>query len=301
MITLLTGDNSFELERALNQLALEFKGEIERVDGEGLQLKQLPDLFMGASLFSDARTIFIRDLSSNKVIWPILTKWVNRISDDTHIVLIESKVDKRTATYKALKKNADVREFTSWGARDTLMAEKWTIEEAARHGLGLDKKIAHQLVEMVGLDQWQLFHAIEKLSLIDDISSDIVTDIIERNPSDNAFGLLEMAIKGDVLNLQSTLENLKLIDDPYRLFGLLSSQVMNLVIIANSGSNNDASRDFGIHPFVVSKTKGLAAKFSTQDLAKLLDIFVGADTSLKTAAIDPWAIIENALLKTSNL
>lgn len=297
MITLLTGDNSFEIERALNKIADEFNGEVERLDGENLQLKQLADILMGTTLFANARTILIRNLSNNKPIWSILPDWIERISDDIHLILIEPKPDKRTATYKALKKVAKVSEFSNWGPRDTILAEKWVVDEAKRHGLQLDKKLAQQLVNIVGLDQWQLFYAIKKLALLDEVTPEIIDNVIDRNPSDNAFDILETAIKGDVAKLQTNLNNLKMSSDPYQLFGLLSSQVFQIVVVANAGKDNNVASDFGIHPFVVSKMSQLAKKLSKKNIAKIVDIFVNADISLKTSATDPWGIIENALLK----
>ncbi len=47
MITLLTGENTFELEQALNQIVAGFHGVAERIDGSELSTKNLPDLLMG--------------------------------------------------------------------------------------------------------------------------------------------------------------------------------------------------------------------------------------------------------------
>ena len=88
MITLLIGDNSFEIERALRQITADFDGVVERIDGSSLQLAQLPDLLMGVSLFATARTVVIRDLGSNKAIWSVFGDWLPRISDDIHLVLV---------------------------------------------------------------------------------------------------------------------------------------------------------------------------------------------------------------------
>ncbi len=51
MITLLTGDNSFELNQALEVLAQDFAGEIERIDGSELASDRLIELFSGSSLY----------------------------------------------------------------------------------------------------------------------------------------------------------------------------------------------------------------------------------------------------------
>ncbi|NCQ54469.1 hypothetical protein GW791_03475, partial [Candidatus Saccharibacteria bacterium] len=98
MITLITGENSFEVERALASIADSFDGNVERIDGSDLQLTQLPDILMGVSLFAIARTVVIRGLSTNKPIWTVFGDWLPRISDDIHLVLVEPKPDKRMTT-----------------------------------------------------------------------------------------------------------------------------------------------------------------------------------------------------------
>jgi len=105
MITLLSGDNTFEIEQELVAIVRDFDGIAERIDGAELELRQLPDLMMGGTLFADKRLIVIKNLSENKAVWPYFGDWIARISDDISIVLVESRPDKRTTTYKELKKS----------------------------------------------------------------------------------------------------------------------------------------------------------------------------------------------------
>jgi len=156
MIQFFVGDNSFEIDHAVQALVASFRGTVEKVDGADLQLRDLPDLLMSTTLFSDKRMVIIRDLSSNKTVWPLLPDWLERVSDDVDLILIDSKPDKRTATYKALKEA--VKEFPAWTDRDTAKAEAWVTQQ----DLKLDKKLAHRLVERVGVDQWLLSSALEK-------------------------------------------------------------------------------------------------------------------------------------------
>src|ERR1035437_6433304 len=100
MITVLIGENTFEIQRALDLIARDFDGKVEKIDGSNLQLSQLPDILMGVSLFAMSRTVVIRNLSENRAVWPVFGDWLSKISDDIHLILAESKPDKRTATYK---------------------------------------------------------------------------------------------------------------------------------------------------------------------------------------------------------
>ncbi len=301
MITLLIGENSFEIERALRQITADFDGVIERIDGSSLQLAQLPDLLMGVSLFATARTVIIRDLGSNKAIWPVLGDWLPRISDDIHLVLVESKPDKRTTAFKVLKNQATVHEFQPWTDRDTLVAERWVNDESKKLGIDMDKSSVQTLVRWVGIDQWQLFHALEKLALVDIVSVDVIKNIIEPNPIENVFNLFDTALRGDVNDLRQMLKILEQSEDPYRLFALLSSQVFQLAAVANATKDDNVAKDFGIHPYVVSKLQPIAKKIGKSGASKIITIFAAADDDMKLSRAEPWLLIERALIKVANI
>jgi DNA polymerase III delta subunit len=299
MITLLIGDNSFEIERALAELVDSFDGLAEKIDGSQIQLSQLPDLLMGVSLFSSARLVVIRDLGQNKAIWSDFGGWTGKISDDIHLVLVEQKLDKRTTTFKVLKEVAKVREFPIFSDKDFMAVEKWVATEAEGMGINLDKKSAQFLVARVGVDQWQLFNALKKLSLVDDISIDIIKNVIEPNTVENVFNLLETALIGDRVELSQIMSRLKKTEDGYRLFALLSSQAFQLLVASAADKADNLQRDFAIHPFVVSKLSLLAKKVGNKNVPKIIDIFVRADDDMKISKADPWLIIEKALMYVS--
>ncbi|HZJ34494.1 MAG TPA: DNA polymerase III subunit delta [Candidatus Angelobacter sp.] len=301
MITLLIGENSFEIERALDEIANDFNGNIEKIDGIQLQLTHLPDILMGISLFNTARTVVIRNLSSNKSIWTVFGDWLSKLSSDIHLVLVEPKPDKRTATFKLLKDYANVKEFQPWAERDTIKAEKWVIAEAKKQGFELNTKCVQLLVQRVGIDQWQLFHAIEKLSLIDVISVDNIKDIIEANPTENVFNLFETALRGDIDELKKMIQILERSEDVYRLSALLFTQVFQLAVIVSATKTDDVAKDFGIHPYVISKLTPIAKRLGKNGISKIVAIFAQTDNDMKLSKADPWLLVESALMKVASL
>jgi len=301
MITLLIGENSFEIERALNVIINDFDGIVERLDGNTLQLSQLPDVLMGISLFSDKRIVIIKGLSENRTIWTVMGDWLSKISDDIHLVLIESKPDKRTSTFKTLKVNADVREFLPWEQRDIQKAEKWVQNEAENLGISLNKNSVQLLLRLVGFDQWRLFNALKKLSLTDDISINSITDIIEADPIENVFNLFETAVKGDMDKLSKVIHNLEKTEDVYRLVALLSSQVFQLAAVVTTKESDNVSKDFGIHPYVVSKLKSIANRLKISGVKKIISIFTELDDDIKISKAEPWLLVERALIKVATI
>lgn len=302
MITLLTGENSFENERALARIIRESIVPVERIDGASLEVKQLPDLLMGATLFAQERLVVIRNLSENKTLWNDFGVWLPRISEDIHLVLVETKPDKRTKTFKEIQKVAHVMESKVWTERDTNTAEQWVVEEAKRQGFVLDKKSARFLVERVGVDQWLLFQAIEKLAVLDEVTLAHIEEVIEPNPTENVFILLETALRGDLVRVQTMINTLELNEDPYRLFGLLSSQGFQLAALCVTDKPSaEVAKDLGAHPFVLSKLSSHARKLGPTGARKLIDALAEADGGMKTSAIEPWLLIERALAKIARI
>ncbi|MEI7689500.1 MAG: DNA polymerase III subunit delta [Candidatus Saccharibacteria bacterium] len=301
MITLLIGENSFEIERALGEIASGFDGNVEKIDGGALQLKNLPDILMGVSLFATARVVVIRGLVQNKSVWPVFGSWLDKVSDDIHLVLVEPKPDKRTVTFKALKNAATIRELQPFSDRDVVSVEKWVSAEANKMGLAMDNKCIQALVNRVGFDQWQLFHALQKLALVDTVTVEVITDVIDLNPFESVFNLFETALRGDRAHLKSMLRVLEQSEDAFRLIALLSAQVFQLAAISSAERTDNVAKDFGIHPFVVSKLSSVARKVGARGVKRLVDIFVTLDDDIKVSKAEPWVLVESALLKVANI
>lgn len=301
MITLLLGENSFEVERAIAEITANFDGNVEKIDGSDLQLSQLPDILMGVSLFSTARTVIVRNLSENKSIWSVFGDWIPRISDDIYLVLVEPKPDKRTTTFKTLKDKVKITEFQPWTDRDTSKAEKWTMDEAKKLDIKLDNKNTQTLVRRIGVDQWQLFHALEKLALVDTVTDEVIKDIIEASPVENVFELFETALRGDAKELKRMIQILEQTEDIYRLSALLFTQAFQLAAVASATKSDNVAKDFGIHPYVASKLESVAKRVGKHNVAKIVKIFAQADDDMKLSRAEPWLLIERALFKIANI
>ncbi len=296
MITLLTGENDFEVREALKQIVASFNGTAERFDGSDLTLAQLPDILMGVSLFASERLVIIDTISANSSLWEKLPDWLPRIADGIHVVLIEPKPDKRTTGYKTLKAAADVKEFAAWTDRDQSKAEQWLTQRAVQHAVKLDARQVRYIVQRVGVNQWQLASALELLSLLDTITPEQIDAIIPASLSENVFQLFEVALQGNTRQVSRMIEVLSLQEDAYALFALLSSQALTLAAVTFKEEGRDPVKDFAIHPFVASKLSSHGAKLGGAKVARIVELFAKADADLKRSRGEPWVVLEKLLL-----
>jgi len=299
MITWFIGENTFEIQQAVKVIAEKFDGAAERVDGTTLELKNIPDLLMGGTLFAEKRLVIIKDISQNSRVWEKLPEWIDRISDDIDVILVDGKPDKRTTGYKEVKKRVNLKEFPVWGDRDFGLAENWVGDYAKQAGLALDKKLAHHIVNRVGLDQWQLANAIEKIGLLETISVETINDVIEATPSENVFQLFELALDGRREAVHEMIRSLELTEDPYKMFALLSSQAFQLAAVASADSSDTPAKDFGIHPYVAGKLSRQGSRLGARGAARILASFADTDADMKISRGEPWLLIERTLLSIS--
>lgn len=301
MITLLVGDNDFEKERALAGLVSSSKFRVEKYDGTTLDVNRLPDLLMGTTLFDDDRLIVIKNSSENSIVWAKLGDMLENASSDINLVLVEQRPDKRTATYKKLQKTVNIIDHPRLDGRDANKLVDWLQKEAKQMGVELDSKLANLVVNRVGFDQWQLYHALEKLSFIKPITAEVIESVIDANPTENVFNLLETSINGNRSKLMKMLGVLELSEDPHRLFSLLSTQAFQLAAVYSADAGDNVSSDFGIHPFVAGKFRALSRGKSRGVIKKIVEIFAMADDDMKISKAEPWLLIEQALLKVASL
>lgn len=300
MITLLVGSNTYAVREFLDETSKRYDSHgISRHGGGELSEDNLPELLQGASLFASERLVIIKDASSNKNIWGELAEWLEKVPEEIHLVLQESSPDKRTKTYKTLQKTAEIKDLKELNEYE---AAKWLVEYAKKQGKAMGQSEASYLVDRVGVDQWQLSHELQKLLAVNDISKQRIDDVVEPAPQANVFALIDAALQGRKNVISEQIKILETQEDPYRLFGLLSSQVFQLATISQAKdiSVEKIAKDLKVHPYPLKKLKPLANKLSKREVKKIIDSVAELDLQLKTSAGEPWLLLERTLIKIAN-
>lgn len=295
MITLHTGPNTFSIAEAVRTTKDGFSGDAETYDANELEPRHLPDLFMGASLFSSERLVIIKGVAGNKTLWTELEQWIERVPAETEIVLIESSPDKRTRTYKQLQKHATITEHAEPSEADLA---SWLHNHARSFGTELSPDAVRFLISYVGHDQWRLRSELEKVLLAErPVTAELIRDVSEPYPEGTAFELLDAVFVGNQERTAQLLAELRAREDPYQFFGLLSSQVVALLALTVAGSRrpDEIARDLGLHPFVVKKLSATARRLGRERVEAMLTRLSHADERIKTSGVDPWRQLEITL------
>lgn len=297
MIYLLCGDNEFEKQAAL--VALVGDADVVRCDGEALTLADMQEITIGQTLFTQSSVYVISKLSENPDIWPRLPEI--SFNDDNTIILVESKLDKRTKTYKWLQKTAKTQEFVPLSDRQKPQLITWCETQAHERGYKLTRKQIGMLIDRLGFDQLRLSNFLDQLALAEKITDALINDLVPLARSENVFDLFVAALSKDyetVHSIISYLESESGTDGAYQTMGLLASQATNMVaLVLSGGDNNMVAADLSVNPYVLQRLPSLARTIDIEHLKRINDALFQADLQMKTTGVNPWLLIETALVK----
>lgn len=302
MIVTLTGENSFGLQQELDKLAGEFVKQygdlaLERLDGEEAEFGRLQEAMTGLPFLASKKLVVLRAPSTNKQFAEQAEQLFARVPETNEIILVEPKLDKRTAYYKLLKKQTDFREFPEV---DQYGLAQWLAGEAKRQNGSLSSADARYLVERAGTDQQLLSNELDKLLLyspkIDRRTIDLLT---EPTPQSTIFQLLEAAFAGhtkSVLKLYAEQRAQKV--EPAQIIAMLAWQLHVLAIVKAAGdrSTDTIAKEAKINPFVVRKSQGIARDLSLSEIKQLVNDLLKIDAAMKRTSIDADEAMQHYLM-----
>lgn len=311
MIYLIHGENAYLQEAELQKIARAAEVAPERIDVDALTLNALADIVRGGSLFAMKRLVVIRELSSDATLFSRLAEWAVEVPDETTIVLLERKLDKRTKAYKAIIKAATVITADSLTERDMRMAEEWLRAIAKQYGVPLSPTQITQMVERAlvasekassrVVDQMQLAHAVKALAGAEQVSEETIATVLPQAMVDTVFDMLEIAARREVPRLEALLRDMARTEDGHRALALLSGQWAQLAAVAVlGGSSQSIATELGLHPFVAKKMQETAHRFSMSEIRMLTQLLADLDMSTKTSQAGPWDAVYRFLFAISS-
>ena len=309
-ITILYGDNSYERTTQLAKMKInaEKSGfEIQKSNSDELSKSDFVSLICGVSLLSEKRFVYIRNLSENSEIWQNLAEILPRISTDVHLCLIEDKIDKRSVVYKAISKIVELYEFKNLTTRDSKNLAEFARLFAKKQGLSLDNKTASFLISWVGVDEWRIRDAIEKIALIGEANEQNIREFVPQNIESNAFVIIEMMFLGESLKLQEEFLKLRITDGEdgaFRFLGMISTQIFNLTALKigkNIGKTTaEIAKEIGANTWALGKMENFAQNLNESQLAEIVSKFTQVDEIIKTESVDPWNLVESTILEIAS-
>lgn len=303
MLYLITGANDYLAEQEVRRISHETGLVIRRVDGETINAAILTDYMVGSSLFGPTELPVIRALSENTAMWQLCADMCARASTDNHMVLREVYPDRRTKAYKAITAGAMVITCDPLTDRDTYRAIEWLVGEAKALGCKVQKAQLQQMVERAltpgdrpgryVIDQMRLYVALEALSALPEITSSSIDAVLPPNTNENIFELFELAVRRDSAAIRRMVENLRLSEEPQKVYALLIGQLVQYATVVMAEEEATA---FGIHPYVAQKLAALSKQITRAELRSILGLAASLDADMKLSHVAPWDAVDRLLI-----
>ena len=299
MIYLIHGENAYVQEQELQKITQTVGLAPERIDVDILTLNALADIVRGGSLFTEKRLVVIRELSSDATLFSKLAEWAGEVPDETTIVLLERKLDKRTKAYKAIIKAAKVIAADPLTERDMRMAEEWLNKLATQRSVPISLGQVRQMIErslIAGekvssriVDQMQLAHALKALAGAKEVTDDMIATVLPQAIGDTVFDMLDIAARRESARLDALLADMARTEDGHRVLAMLSGQWAQLAAVATlGGASQSIATELGLHPFVAKKMQETAGQFVMNDIRTLTQLIADLDVDTKTSHVTPW-------------
>lgn len=306
MVITLNGENTFGLQDELHKLVAAFEQEhgdlaLERIDCEETEFDQIQAALTSLPFLASKKMVVLRSPSTNKQFVEQAEQLLHDVPETTDVILVESKLDKRQAYYKFLKKETDFREFPEL---DLNGLANWLAAEAKRQKGELSQADARYLAERVGLNQQLLGNELEKLLLYDaKITRKTINLLTDATPQSTIFQLLDAAFAGNskrALNLYQEQRAMKV--EPIQIIAMISWQLNVLAIVKTAGdrSSQAIAKEAKINPYVVTKSQGIARKLSLAQLKTLVKDLLDIDAKSKSTNLDTDEALQHYIVKLAN-
>lgn len=291
MITTLTGENDAERLREQARIVGDFVAEytdmgLERLDGEEATYEQLLAAVQSVPFLVARKLVVIRGGSANKELAERFEQFLAAVTDSTDVLLVEGKLDKRTAFYKQLKKLTDFKEYAVLDAAGLV---RFASEYAREQGGTISAGDARLLVERVGTDQLGLRHELDKLLAYDPKvtrqSIELLTDAL---PQSKIFELLDAAFAGKTARMLTLYKDQRAQGvEPQQIVTMLVWQLYIFAVV-KAGQNKPASeiaRTARLSPFVVEKSQALMRRTPLLRLKAMISELRALDVRSKSEGI----------------
>ena len=232
-----------------------------------------------------------------------LANFFENVPDTTVLVFIESSVDKRSRTYKALAKNGLAVEFKTLDNDDLA---KWIIIEARRRGLRIDRPTAAYFIGAVGTDMSQLQTEMNKLFSYKEGTGIIVHDDIDH--------IITPALETDIFHMLNAIGSHRA-KDAYRIyrnmiitgesehmiFAMTRRQIDQLyktAVYQREGYRGEKIAEaMKLRDFQVRRNLQQASQFPFAKLKEAMDETLRFDVGIKSGTITPGRAIELLIAK----
>jgi len=257
----------------------------EQLDGEEVSYERMAEAVQSLPFLVAKKLVVLRTPSVNKQFMEQAETLLSDVPETTDVVLVEPKLDKRTAYHKWLKQHTAYKEYDELDAR---RLASWVVQFAKEQGSSISLSDAAYLIDTVGTDQQLLSNEICKLVLAGTkITRDTIHQLTEPMPQSKIFDLLDAAFSGQTKKaLELYAEQRRLKVEPQEILAMLGWQLRQVALAKTAGTKHDLIKEGKVSSYSARKAQVIARRLTLERLKNLVYDLVLLDARSKRQSID---------------
>ncbi|MCR5469221.1 MAG: DNA polymerase III subunit delta [Lachnospiraceae bacterium] len=260
--------------------------------------KAIIDLAETMPFLAEKRVILVEDSGFFKSSDDDMTEYIPNIPESTCLIFVESEVDKRSKTFKAVSKaGGEVNCETP----SEQMLTTWVLGKLKRENKNISQNTMNLFFSMTGFDMTRIQSELEKLISYtlhkDVITSEDVLTIVSGQINNRIFEMVEAIGNKDskkAMGLYNDLLTLK--ESPMKILSLLTRQfrlIWEINDMASHGEKDVAiAKVEGIPSFAIKKYKAMGRNFTKDDLINGIEEGLSLEESFKKGLINDKMAVE---------
>ena len=276
-----------------------------KFEGKDISVGEVIDLAETLPFFADRRVILIADSGFFKTSQEQLADYLSQIQETTYFIFVESEVDKRSKTYKAISKAGSAVDFSM---PDEKLLTTWMGSRIKAAGKTISREAWQEFFERTNNSMDQMDKEMEKLLSYtyhkDSISLEDVEAICTKQVQTKIFDMIGFIASKNLPKVMELYHDmLAAKEPPIRILALIIRQFDQMYLLkdmASTGMNvSTIAGKLGIRDFIVKKNLGLARNFSMEQIRQLLEDAADLDERAKTGLINDRMAVELLMIKYS--
>ena len=309
-VYLLTGDEGYLIYQAGKMLkdALVHEGDemnyTRYVEGK-IDLAQVADLASTFPFFQEKRLLFFQQTNIIKTGKDEFLHILEGLPETTCIIISEPEVDKRSRTYKWIRKNGYVAEFLKKNQKEDILL-KFLVRLLGQAGKKIRQEDARYILSLVGEDMFRIRTEAEKLIAYlgeeEIISREAIDEIISPQIQDKIFDMVTALAQKNQKQALAYYHDLVLLHEaPMHILYLIIRQYRILAVIKSMQAlhkpDGEIAKAAGIPPFSIKRYGSQLRLYKEEQLEDCLEKAVKLEEEIKTGILPDQVGLEMLLIR----
>ena len=266
--------------------------------GKDVPVSEVIDFANTMPFMSDKRVVFLEDTALFETANDALADFIKDIPEDSCLIFVQEKADKRGRLYKAVQKYGRV---VSFERPSEALLQRWLLNKINGAGLSIRRSAMECFMQQAPSDMQGMSAELEKLIsyCIDkgEITVEDIQTICTVRIEDKVFEMIEHIVlqnRKEALDRYYDLLTLK--EPPMKILSLIGRQFAQLLTVKGLKkeglSQDEIAKKAGIQPFVVKKCLSNGNRYSEEALKAILEDCAEYENRVKSGRMNDVMSVE---------